>query len=225
MSRKQAVLVIGSNSVIGMALAQGISNRQKISRIIQVARSVSLDSAFNHDVLKVEKYSEIDIDEILLNNQITAIVISFGVLDSSENLIESLSLNFTVNNFEYLNVLEKIVSSPILSRDIEIHITSSLLADFTRNSVLIYSLSKQVTEKIIVHRIKPKHNNLFIWKLSYVDTPLNLGRSRSLVKTSKREILKCAEKKSRPGVYYIPKYSRVPASILRSLPAFHRFIN
>jgi hypothetical protein len=224
MSRKEAVLVIGCNSIIGMALAEGIANRKSVSKILGVARSISLDSASEHELLQVEKYSELDIDEILLNNQVIAIIVSFGVLDSSENLSQSLDLNFSVNTFEYLNVLEKIVSSPHLTDDVEIHLTSSLLADFTRKSAVVYALSKQVTERIILQKIKPFHPNLFIWKLSYVDTPLNSGRSRSPIKTSKGEIRNCAEKKSKPGMYYIPRYSRIPALFLRSLPTLHRFI-
>jgi len=62
-----------------------------------------------------------------------AIIVSFGVFDSSENLIQSIDLNLKVNTFEYLNVLEKIVSSPHLTDYVEIHVTSSLLADFSRN--------------------------------------------------------------------------------------------
>jgi hypothetical protein len=224
MSNKQAVLVIGCNSVIGMALAQGVANRKSISKILGVARNISLDSTSGDEILQVEKYSEVNIDEILLKNQIMAIVVSFGVFDSSENLIESIDLNLKVNTFEYLNVLEKIVSSAHLTDDVEIHVTSSLLADFSRNSALIYALSKQVTERVILQKMKPFHKNLFIWKLAYVDTPLNSGRSRSPIKTSKREILKNAEKKSKPGIYYIPKYSRIPALFLKSLPTLHRYI-
>jgi len=37
MSNKQAVLVIGCNSIIGMALAQGVANRKSISKILGVA--------------------------------------------------------------------------------------------------------------------------------------------------------------------------------------------
>jgi hypothetical protein len=224
MSNKQAVLVIGCNSIIGMALAQGVANRKSISKILGVARRISLDSTSGYELLQVEKYSEVNIDEILLNNKIMAIIISFGVFDSSENLIQSIDLNLKVNTFEYLNVLEKIVSSPHLTDDVEIHVTSSLLADFSRNSALIYALSKQVTERVILQKIKPFHKNIFIWKLSYVDTPLNSGRSRSPIKTSEREILKCAEKKSKAGMHYIPKYSRIPALFLKSLPILHRYI-
>ena len=224
MSKKQTVLLIGCKAIIGTALAQGISNRKRVSKTLGVARNKPLDSASDHEFLYVEKYSEINIDEILHNNLITAIIISFGVLDSSENLIQSLDLNFRVNTFEYLNVLEKIVSSPHLTDDVEIHVTSSLLADFSRKSALVYALSKQVTERIILQKIKPLHNNLFIWKLSYVDTPLNSGRPTSSIKTSKIEIQNYAERKSNPGMYYVPNYSRIPALFLRSLPALHRFI-
>jgi hypothetical protein len=224
MSNKQAVLVIGCNSIIGMALAQGVANRKSISKILGVARRIQLDSTSGYELLQVEKYSVVNIDEILLNNKIMAIIISFGVFDSSENLIQSIDLNLKVNTFEYLNVLEKIVSSPHLTDDVEIHVTSSLLADFSRNSALIYALSKQVTERVILQKIKPFHKNIFIWKLSYVDTPLNSGRSRSPIKTSEREILKCAEKKSKAGMHYIPKYSRIPALFLKSLPILHRYI-
>ena len=133
MSNKQAVLVIGCNSIIGMALAQGVANRKSISKILGVAWRISLDSASGYELLQVEKYSELNIDEILLNNKIMAIIVSFGVFDSSENLIQSIDLNLKVNTFEYLNVLEKIVSSPHLTDYVEIHVTSSLLADFSRN--------------------------------------------------------------------------------------------
>jgi hypothetical protein len=224
MSRKEAVLVIGCNSIIGMALAEGIANRKSVSKILGVARSISLASTPDYEMLQVEKYSEVNIDEILLDNKIRAIVISFGVLDSSEDLIQSIDLNFNVNTFEYLTVLKKIISSPHLTDDIEIHVTSSLLADFSRNSALIYALSKQATERIILQKIMPFHKNIFTWKLSYVDTPLNSGRSRSPIKTSKGEIQKCAEKKSKPGMYYIPKYARIPALFLKSLPTLHRYI-
>ncbi len=224
MSSKPVILVIGCNSVIGMALAQGVANRKSISKILGVARNVSLNSAPRHEILQVGKYSNLNIDEILLNSQIVAIIVSFGVLDSSENLIQSIDLNFKVNTFEYLNILEKIISSPHLTDDVEIHVTSSLLADFSRNSALIYALSKQVTERVILQKVKPIHKNIFIWKLPFVDTPLNSGRSRSPIKTSERAILNCAEKKTKPGMYYIPKYSRIPALFLKSLPALHRYI-
>jgi hypothetical protein len=207
-----------------MALAEGIANRKSVSKILGVARSISLASTPDHEMLQVEKYSEVNIDEILLDNKIRAIVISFGVLDSSEDLIQSIDLNFNVNTFEYLTVLKKIISSPHLTDDVEIHVTSSLLADFSRNSALIYALSKQATERIILQKIKPFHKNFFTWKLSYVDTPLNFGRSRSPIKTSKIKIQNCAETKSKPGMYYIPKYSRIPALFLKSLPTLHRYI-
>lgn len=59
-----------------------------------------------------------------------AIIVSFGVFDSNENPIQSKDLNLQANTFEYLNVLETIISSQHLTGDIEIHVTSTLLVDF-----------------------------------------------------------------------------------------------
>jgi hypothetical protein len=218
------VLVIGANSVIGEALAKGISTRLNLTKAINVVRTSKQTTEPSSEIIQLESYSEIDIENILTNHEIAAIVISFGVLDSSESLSKSLDLNIGVNTFEYLKVLEKIIESPKLNPKTEIHITSSLLADFSRNSVFIYSLSKQVTEKIISQRIKPVYNNLFIWKLSFVHSPLNSNRLQSFVKTSPQLIEEFSEKYSKPGTYYMPRYSRYPSLLLKSFPAIQRFI-
>lgn len=223
-SKIKAILLIGGNSQIGNALSTGIAQRLNITDLIRIVRTESSISRDNELIHKVEKYSDFDYQVLGAHYQLEAVVVSFGVLQSEANLRSSLEANISVNTFETLKTLEKLILSGVVNPDTEIHFTSSLLADFTRESVFGYATSKYLTEQVLIREIKPVHKPLYIWKLAFVESNMNEHRKPSSIQISLEAITKYAKIQKRPGIHYVPRFSKYPSILLKALPQLHRHI-
>lgn len=222
----EKILLIGANSEIGQAIAYGVSEKLDTKRKIAVVRN--LNSGISAErIVVVEKYSDIDLDTILETEKIVAIIISFGVMSHAETFLESLKEDLEVNVVEYLSVVRKCLTFMLQNESIELHITSSILADFSRRSILSYSLSKSIMEVSLIRMIEDFERskaNVYIWKPAFVRTPLNLNRKTSFVSTSLSSISKKVEKTKNSGQHYIPGITFIPSKFLRSFPAISRFL-
>ena len=219
-----AILLFGGNSGIGNALARGLMQKLDCNTLIRVVRT-DLNSAPQGDlVIKVEKYSDFNFELVKDKFNLSAIVIAFGILDESKSIGRSMEMNLGFISLESIKTLENVVTAEIINPRTEIHYTSSVLADYTRNSVYIYTLSKSITEKAILKYIKPIHPNLFIWKYAYVQTNLNKDRSPSVIRSTLEEVYTLAIRTKKPGMHYVPRFARIPSSLLRVVPLLHGFI-
>jgi NADP-dependent 3-hydroxy acid dehydrogenase YdfG len=136
---------------------------------------------------------------------------------SSQNVV----LHLETNTNSTMRIFEKILEARIDNGFTEIHLTSSLLADFVRPSLFSYSISKFITERYILslNKFCGKHGvGIFIWKFAFVATKLNENRKKSIISTNFKAISENARKKTKPGVYYIPWWSKTPSKILKHLP-------
>jgi hypothetical protein len=223
-SRTNAILLVGGNSQIGNALSMGIAQRLSITDLIRIVRTESSSSRDNELIYIVGKYSDFDYTVLAARYHLKAVVVSFGILQSGTSLRSSLEANISVNTFETLKTLEKLFLSGVVKPETEIHFTSSLLADFTRESVFGYATSKTLTEQVLIREIKPVHKLLYIWKLAFVESKMNSDRKPSLIRINLEAITKYAKIQKCPGIHYIPKFSKYPSILLKALPQLHRHI-
>jgi NAD(P)-dependent dehydrogenase (short-subunit alcohol dehydrogenase family) len=218
--KTKAILLVGGNSEIGNAIARGVSERKGIEKTIKVSRvgqSLRLEDSY-----EIEKFSSFDIESIARFHQIEAIIVAFGVLESRDNYLEDLKLNLDVNVLEYLKVCVDSLEFVKNNVKTELHVTSSILADFSRESVFAYASSKNLMESSFLHlqrQMKQEKAQVYVWKLAYVDTKLNLYRKKSPMFTTLASIEKAAVKYSQPGIYYLPRIVKFPSKILGHFPS------
>jgi hypothetical protein len=224
MANPNSILLFGGNSGIGDALARGLSKKLDCKVLIRVVRTQHNSGPSGDLVIQVEKYSDFSFDLVKDKYNFRAIIVAFGILDESKSISQSIERNLDVNCIEAIKTLENVVGSSIVEATTEIHYTSSLLADFTRNSVYPYALSKMITERTIRKYIEPIHHNFFIWKYAYVQTNLNASRRPSLISSTLEQVTNLAIKIRKPGRHYVPRIARIPSSLLRNLPWLHDHI-
>ena len=220
------ILLIGANSEIGQAIAYGVSKRLGTKSSIAVVRTLN-EGLRAEKIVIVEKYSDINLDTIIETEKIVAIIISFGVMSRADTFLESLKEDLDVNVFEYLNVVRKCLSLMLQNESLELHLTSSILADFSRRSILSYSLSKSIMEVSLIRMMEDferSKENVYIWKPAFVRTPLNIDRKTSFVSTSLSSVSKKVEKTKNAGQHYIPGFTIIPSRILRSFPRISKFL-
>jgi hypothetical protein len=224
MANPNAILLFGGNSGIGDALARGLLRKLDCKVLIRVVRTQHNSGPNGELVIRVGKYSDFNFDLVKDKYNFQAIIIAFGILDESKSIGQSIERNLGVNCVETIKTLENVVNSSIVKATTEIHYTSSLLADFTRNSVYPYALSKMITERTIRKYIEPIHHNLFIWKYAYVQTNLNANRRPSVISSTLEQVMNLAIEIKKPGSHYVPRFARIPSSLLRNLPWLHSYI-
>lgn len=217
--RERAVLLIGGNSEIGNAITRGICKRTGVDKIVRVSRNGSPPESL--DTIVISHFTEMNLEEINERFELNAIVISFGVLKTEGDLLESLKENLEVNTIDYLAVCLKALAFLEKDNQVELHVTSSLLADFSRDSVFAYAASKSLMEKTfmyILRKIHLKASKIFLWKIAFVDTKLNAFRGRSAIFTTVKSIEKRVSRQSKPGVFYLPRIAKYPSRALGHFP-------
>jgi hypothetical protein len=213
------ILLIGGNSVIGRALARGVMRRTDSDEIICVSRKAPNQEIKGYRSIITDDYLNFDFSELLGAEKIVAVVLAFGVLDRQEgDFLVSLERNYEVNVFMYLRVLSKVISNVANNEGKEIHITSSVLSDFTREEVAAYSFSKQTMQSVAELLLQKHSDQTFFWKFAYVDSPLNNDRVRSPIFTTPESIETAAFKRAKGGTYYVPQIARIPSRFLFHFP-------
>jgi hypothetical protein len=160
--------------------------------------------------------------------KVKAIIVAFGILETSTDLISDLQKNFEVNTYQYLSVVENALNYVAKNQEVELHITSSILADFSRDSVFAYSLSKQNMEKSLKYLLRSRNLKMlkiYCWKLAYVDTNLNKSRTKSIIYTTLKVVENISANTKMPGTYYLPKIAKFPSKILGYFPAIAAKLN
>ena len=208
------LVFFGGSSEIGSALVKGIKKREVIRKVTTVSRQDLSDKAI--DSILVNDYKNLNNDNVIRSiNESKIFIIAFGFLEienSNKLNIELLEKSISINTIDVLRCI-KLIIQHATSNSIEIHVTSSILADAIRPSLFSYSISKS----ILSHGIEFLRNelgdntrtiNLFHWKLSFVPTKLNSGRKKSLVTTTPEKISDISARKFKGGVYYVPAISK-----------------
>jgi len=217
--KKRAIVLVGGNSQIGNALVNGLSARLRADEIVYISREANQIESANP--LRIENYSEFSLRDLDFQFDILAIVVSFGILQNSGDVVSDLRENIEVNVFQYLDVCAQALAYLDKHEGVELHVTSSVLADFSRSSVFAYSISKNTMEKTLRHLaklMKSKNLRIFYWKFAFVATPMNADRSKSQIFTKVESIEKAANTYTRPGTYYLPRFAKLPSRILSHFP-------
>jgi len=227
------IFLIGGNSTIGQAVIRGLMkkyNNHKEIEVTSFARRKSENKIFG-DVIYVKNYIEsiLHIKEFKLRNPNIKIivVISFGVLVEEKNDISfynNLTHHLDVNTFQSLKILDEL--KPINSF-LEVHLISSILADFIRPSLYSYSFSKSFLEILLKDELYRENNieNLYIWKPAYVASKLNEDRSPSFIKTNPEKIEKIVSNTKSGGFLYIPKFAFLLTLIAKKLSSVIKLID
>tara|TARA_B110000438_G_scaffold263910_1_gene276214 strand:- start:1563 stop:2258 length:696 start_codon:yes stop_codon:yes gene_type:complete len=220
--------LFGGNSKIGNAILNGLIVKYK-----------------NHpvDIISIIRNSKGHIPKgkiVLVNNYLEGLnyidqkdkksknifILSFGVLKSESKEVsysENLKFHLEINTFQILEIFKSIIKKKEFT---EIHIVSSILADFIRPSISSYCLSKNLLDVFIYEQLnKTSRKKIYIWKPAFVDSDLNKNRKPTFLKTSSDEIEKYISKKYEGGTYYIPFYSRYLTILAKKLNFFVRIID
>ena len=157
---------------------------------------------------------------------INIFILSYGVLrPESEKIkfVENLKFHLNINTYETFDIGRKIIMSENYD---ELHVVSSILADFVRPTLRSYSMSKMYMNELIEKLINKKNTKkIYIWKPAFVDSNLNKGRASTFLKTNSQEIRKYVFKKKLGGTYYVPFYSKYLTFIAKKLYFLINFID
>tara|TARA_B100000035_G_scaffold252687_1_gene221989 strand:- start:153 stop:881 length:729 start_codon:yes stop_codon:yes gene_type:complete len=227
------IFLIGGNSTIGQAITQGLKKKYSSHNEIKVTSFARGQSEFKNlgDIIYVKNYIEsiLYIKEVKLKNPYLKIivVISFGVLVEEKNDISfynNLTHHLDVNTFQPLKILSAL--KPIDSF-LEVHLVSSILADFIRPSLYSYSFSKSLLEILLKDELYRENNmdNLYIWKPAYVASKLNEGRGPSFIKTNPDKIEKIVSNTKSGGFLYIPKFTFILTRVAKQLSSVIKLID
>ena len=160
------------------------------------------------------------------DNEQNIFILSFGVLKEENKeikFIDNLRYHLDINTFEKINILRFLEKNYKRS---EVHVVSSILADFIRPSVVSYCLSKILLDAYM-QEIDANyfHKNLYIWKPAFVVSNLNRGRKPSFLKTNTKNITRSVTNKAKGNTYYIPFYSRYLTILAKRLSTFIKLID
>lgn len=227
------IFLIGGNSTIGQAVIKGLMKKYSDHKKIEVTSFARGHSEIKHfgDVIYVKNYIEsiLHIKEARLKNPKLKMiaVISFGVLVEEKDDISfynNLTHHLDVNTFQPLKILNAL--KPI-STFLEVHLISSILADFIRPSLYSYSFSKSFLEILLKDEFNKKNNmgNLYIWKPAYVASKLNEGRSSSFIRTNPVRIEKIVSNTKSGGFLYIPKFAVLFTQVAKKLSSVVKLID
>ncbi|OUX36523.1 MAG: hypothetical protein CBE33_05400 [Candidatus Pelagibacter sp. TMED273] len=227
MQKKVNIYLFGGNSEIGNAILDGLVLRNKNNEIIiksfvrsEIRQSISGQIKFVNTYF--EATNHIDSND----NEQNIFILSFGVLreeNKEVKFIDNLRYHLDINTFEKINILRFLEKN---YKHSEVHIVSSILADFIRPSVVSYCLSKMLLD-VYLQEINGNYfdKNLFIWKPAFVISNLNRGRNASFLKTNTKKITNSVTSKVKGDAYYIPFYSKYLTILAKRLSTLIRLID
>ena len=227
MAKQLSIYLFGGNSKIGNSILNGVIDRYSDYSIRTVLiKRTKQKKPTDSDVLIVNNYSEaLDILNIK-KDVINVFILSFGVLrpeDKNIEFIDNLKFHLSINTYETFRIVKKIIMSENYD---ELHIVSSILADFERPTLKSYSMSKMYMNELVEKLISSKNKEkVFIWKPAFVDSNLNKDRTSSFLKTNSGEIRKYIVKNKIGGTHYIPFYSRYLTFLAKKISFVTNFID
>lgn len=215
-----AVLLYGGRSVIGSLVAEGLHQDIENTEIIRVSRN----ALENQDEID-EFFASPDLDQIA--RHVTHVILSVGAPEraiSAETAWESLRDIFEVNVLKSVRFLELLLDRReqlLMSKvPIEIHLVSSILADFIKPGAIDYSLSKKVLDTKIQQLGMLSHQRVFIWRFGFVSSPFHPDAETRALMATESQIIRRVRKKRKPGIYYVPRSGRVVSYFLSKAPRF-----
>ena len=222
------IYLFGGNSKIGNSILNGIIDKysKHVIKTVSIKRTKQKQTT-DGEVLIVNNYSEaFNVLNIKKEGLINIFILSYGVLrPESEKIkfVENLKFHLNINTYETFDIGRKIIMSENYD---ELHVVSSVLADFVRPTLRSYSMSKMYMNELIEKLINKKNTKkIYIWKPAFVDSNLNKGRTSTFLKTNSNEIRKYVFKKKLGGTYYVPFYSKYLTFIAKKLYFLINFID
>lgn len=214
------LLLFGGTSVIGSRLSEGLCSNSDNTEIVRVSRNSLTNQDEIHDF-----FASPNSDELV--RRITHVVLSVGAPEreiSADTAWEGLRNILEVNVFKSVRFLELLLErrKHLLLGEIpiDIHLVSSVLADFIKPGAVDYSISKQVLDTKIQHLSMVNNQRLFVWRFGFVRSPFHPdGETRSFEATAS-EIFRRARKAKQPGIYYVPRGGRGVGYFLAKAPRF-----
>ena len=209
MGNQVSIYLFGGNSKIGKSILNGVIDRYSDHSIRTVLiKRTKQKKPIDSEVLIVNNYSEALNVLNIKRDVINIFILSFVVLrpdDDHIEFIDNLKFHLNINTHETFNIGKEII---MYENYTELHIVSSILADFVRPTLKSYSLSKIYMNELIQKLISPKNKEkIFIWKPAFVDSNLNKDRTPSFLKTNSTQIRRYVFQNKLGGTYYIPFYS------------------
>tara|TARA_X000000368_G_scaffold108809_1_gene84646 strand:- start:8655 stop:9353 length:699 start_codon:yes stop_codon:yes gene_type:complete len=225
------IYLIGGNSTIGQAILKGVEKKYRDSKkhVTSFIRN-KYDDLPPGECIQVNEYKEAlnwIVNQSKKTSSKTLVIVSFGVLREeikAESFQENIKFHLDINTFKTKELLDQFAT---LENVLEIHIVSSILADFIRPSIYSYSISKKMLELFIKESINKEiyKSKLFIWKPAFVKSRLNQNREPSFIKTNPLNIEKIVSKKYVSGSYYIPSYSIIFTKIAKFSSPFIKLLD
>lgn len=217
------IVLFGSTSVIGNAVVDGLQNRLGDCDVVAVGRNGNSSDR----VVMTRKEFQDFYESHEFVPPVRAVVLSVGTKLREPDLpiVKTHQKTFEINVIKQARLLESFLlnSSALSPTGTEIHLVSSILSEFRRKDFPAYSLSKQWVEVIISEILERvgMESSLFIWRCSYVVSPLHASEipGRNTRKgLSPLEIARAVERIHYPGSHYIPKRVWLPTKVFKHFP-------
>jgi hypothetical protein len=223
------IILFGGNSVIGNLVIEGLQVRTGKTEVYRVSRGSPSEET--EDVVTGFFASPLSDGAIRMASHL---VLSVGIperqllgIRASERLREILEIN-VMKTLEFLELLEdRRRALGVESNLLEIHLVSSILADFVKPGVVDYSLSKTILDTKVRQIYSPTGSSvkLFVWRFSFVSSPFHLPGEGRALSANPGQIRKRVSRAQQPGVRYVPRTGRFVGSALRLSPTLFGLIS
>lgn len=212
------VILFGGRSVIGSLVAEGLSQRENNTEIIRVSREL------NSNLDEIDEFFDSpSSDEVC--RLATHVILSVGTHErriQSSTAWERLREIFDINVFKSVRFLDLLLERrEMLQLDelpIQIHLVSSLLADFIKPGAVDYSLTKSILDEKIQHIARLRKQDVFIWRFGFVSSPFHPDGEMRQLGLAEVEIIRRIKRARKPGIRYVPRSGRLIGACLNVAP-------
>lgn len=219
-----SVILLGGRSVIGNAIVRGLEKRLGQLETVRISRSKDTREIELNDVFS-EYLSDLDIQKS------DVLVLSVGFSDhdlqvppTSAELTQYLEKSVLLT-YDFLLRLSTRRRSLNAREPLEVHLASSVLADFVDPKSPVYSLAKFLLESLIANWacVMDTEVRLFVWKFPFVSSPFHEVGDGRVLEVSTKAIERAVRKRSKPGTYYVPAFFALVSSTLHAFPKLVRY--
>lgn len=214
------IILFGGRSVIGSLVAEGLRQQEDNAEILRVSREIT------------SNFDEIDgffdspgSDQVC--QLATHVILSVGTPErriQSSTAWERLQEIFDINVLKSVRFLELLLDRreklQLDEMPVQIHLVSSLLADFIKPGAIDYSLTKSILDTKIQHIAMLRKQIVFIWRFGFVSSPFHLDGEMRQLGLSEGEIIRRVRRARKPGIHYVPRAGKLIGLSLNLAPKF-----
>ena len=230
------VFLVGASSVIANSIINNLQDDDKATKIINISRNPEFRNNRNYEY--VENYNKLGSQfNIYEPDKDDIIILAFAYLGKigfennfpvsldSENQKKVFDINFSQMS-EALNASIKYLKNS----GGKIIYLSSAAAYPVRLSNIPYGLSKKYIDKLISKQrdyIKKFNINILSVRIGFVDTPINIGRSKTPFSSTPEQValaVKSALKKNKK-IIYVPKVLFLITKLLMMFPKLTNYLD